>query len=131
MLMSYVLIAIGGAMGSMARFWFAGFVMRESGLTFPLGTMLVNVSGALVIGFFATITGPDGPILASVHTRQFVMVGICGGYTTFSTFSLETLNLMLDGQWLAAGANAVLSVVLCLLFVWIGYVAATALGRGA
>ncbi len=130
MLLTYVFIAIGGALGSMARFGVGGFVMRVTGLTFPLGTMLVNISGALVIGFFATLTGPDGPILASTHTRQFVMIGICGGYTTFSSFSLETMNLALDGQLLAAAANAVLSVVFCLIAVWLGYVAASALGRG-
>jgi len=131
MLMSYLLIAIGGAIGSMARFGFSGLVARTTGATFPYGTMFVNVTGALIIGFFATLTGPDGRILVSVQSRQFVMVGICGGYTTFSSFSLETLNLVSDGQWLAAGANILMSVLLCMIAVWAGYVAASALSRGA
>lgn len=129
-MVSYVLIAIGGALGSMARFGLSGLAMRISGGTFPIGTMFVNVTGAAVIGFFATLTGPDGRLLVSTHARQFVMVGICGGYTTFSSFSLETLNLLTDGQWLAATANMFFSVALCMLAVWLGYVAAAALGRG-
>jgi fluoride exporter len=129
-MLSYLLIAIGGAMGSMARFGVGGLVTAWTGGTFPYGTMLINVTGALVIGFFATLTGPDGRVLVSTYTRQFVMIGICGGYTTFSTFSFETFNLMTDGQWLAAGANALFSVLLCLIAVWLGYVAATALSRG-
>jgi len=128
---SYLLIAIGGAVGSMARYGLSGLVAAATRSTFPFGTMFVNVSGAIVIGFFLTLTGPNGRLLASVHTRQFVAVGICGGYTTFSTFSYETLSLMQDGQWLAAGANAVFAVVFCLIAVWIGYVAASALSRGS
>jgi fluoride exporter len=129
-MLSYLLIAMGGALGSMARFGFSGLTMRVTGGTFPFGTMFVNVTGAAIIGFFATLTGPDGRILASTHARQFVMVGICGGYTTFSSFSLETLNLLTDGQWLAAGANMMVSVALCIIAVWLGYAAAAALGRG-
>lgn len=131
MFLTYVLIAIGGALGSMARYGFSGMVAAATGGTFPFGTMFVNVTGAIFIGFFLTLTGPNGRLLASVHTRQFFAVGICGGYTTFSTFSFETLSLAQDGQWLAAGANAVFSVVFCLIAVWLGYVAASALNRGA
>ncbi|HUA32688.1 MAG TPA: fluoride efflux transporter CrcB [Candidatus Binataceae bacterium] len=130
-MLSYLLIAIGGAIGSMARFGFSGLVARATGATFPYGTMFVNVTGAAIIGFFATLTGPDGRVLASAYTRQFVMVGICGGYTTFSSFSLETLNLINDGQWLAAGTNVLMSVMLCMIAVWAGYVAASALSQGA
>jgi len=90
-------------------------------------TIIVNVTGSFVIGFFATLTGPDGRLLVSSTVRQFVMIGICGGYTTFSSFSLQTLTLAQDGEWLWAGANIVLSVVLCLLVVWLGHVAAVAL----
>ncbi len=131
MFLTYLLIALGGALGSMARYGFSGMVAAATGGTFPFGTMFVNVTGAVFIGFFLTLTGPNGRLLASVHTRQFVAVGICGGYTTFSTFSFETLSLAQDGQWLAAGANAVFSVIFCLLAVWLGYVAASALNRGA
>jgi CrcB protein len=122
---SYIWIAIGSALGGMARFWFSGVIARAIGETFPWGTLLVNVTGSFVIGFFAAITGPDGRIFASSLTRQFVMIGICGGYTTFSSFSLQTLNLMNDGEWLYAGGNIVLSVVLCLVAVWAGHAIAT------
>jgi CrcB protein len=106
----------------MGRYFLSGAVANAFGGTFPWGTLIVNVTGSLVIGFFATVTGPDGRFLVSGLTRQFVMVGICGGYTTFSSFSIQTLNLMNDGEWLSAGWNIAGSVVLCLLFVWIGAV---------
>jgi CrcB protein len=80
-----------------------------------------------VIGFFGALTGPDGRIFVGTNARQFVMIGICGGFTTFSSFSLQTLNLMNDGEWVYAGGNIVGSVVLCLLAVWIGYALATSL----
>ena len=89
----------------------------------------MNVTGSFIIGFFATLTAPDGRVLASPETRQFVMTGICGGYTTFSSFSLQTLNLARDEEWLYAGGNIVGSVVLCLLFVWLGHIAAVALNQ--
>lgn len=99
------------------------------GETFPWGTLIINILGSLVIGLFGTLTGPDGRIFAGTTARQFVMVGICGGYTTFSSFSLQTLNLMNDGEWLRAGANIGLSVVLCLLAVWAGHIMALSLAR--
>jgi CrcB protein len=121
---AYVWIAIGSAIGGVARYWCSGVAARLIGETFPWGTLIVNVVGSFVIGFFATLTAPDGRIFASSTTRQFVMVGLCGGYTTFSSFSLQTLNLMNDGEWLQVGANISASVVLCLLAVWIGHVLA-------
>ncbi|MGH6959694.1 MAG: CrcB family protein, partial [Dongiaceae bacterium] len=78
---SYLWIAVGSALGGVARYWFSGIVARHFGETFPWGTILVNVSGSFVIGFFATLTGPDGRLLVSPTARQFVMVGLCGGYT--------------------------------------------------
>ena len=117
-------IFVGGGLGSLARWWASGFIAQRFGETFPWGTLLVNVSGSFVIGLFATLTGPDGRWLAPSSFRQFFMLGICGGYTTFSSFSLQTLNLVEDGQWFKAGANSVLSLVLCLLGVWLGHVLA-------
>jgi CrcB protein len=128
-MISYLWIAIGGALGSVARFWFSGLVAQRFGETFPLGTILVNVTGSFAIGFFATLTSPDGRVLASPSFRQFFMIGICGGYTTFSSFSLQTLNLAQDGEWLYAGLNVVFSVILCLVAVWLGHLAASALSR--
>ncbi len=120
----YFWIAIGSALGGMARYWCSGVAAELIGETFPWGTLIVNIVGSFVIGFFATLTGPDGRIFAGSLVRQFVMVGICGGYTTFSSFSLQTLNQMNDGEWLRAGANVGASVFLCLLAVWAGQVLA-------
>ena len=118
---AYFLVAFGGALGSVARSWLSGLIAERYGHAFPWNTLLVNVTGSLVIGFLAALTEPEGRGLASPATRQFFMVGICGGYTTFSSFSLQTLNLLRDREWLYAGGNVVLSVVLCMVAVWIGY----------
>jgi fluoride exporter len=120
----YLWIAIGSALGGVARYWCSGVAARLFGETFPWGTIFVNVTGSFVIGLFATLTGPDGRIFASSTSRQFVMLGLIGGYTTFSSFSLQTLNLANDAEWLQAGGNVVASVVLCLLAVWLGHVLA-------
>jgi CrcB protein len=117
---SYLVVALGGAVGSVGRFWLSGAVAQKFGETFPAGTLLVNITGSLVIGFFAAITGPDGRIWASPNFRQFFMIGVLGGYTTFSSFSLQTLALARDGEWLFATLNATGSFVLCLLAVWVG-----------
>jgi CrcB protein len=126
-MMAYVWIAIGSALGGVARYWCSGVAARTISETFPWGTLIVNVVGSFIIGFFATLTGPDGRVFASSAARQFVMIGFCGGYTTFSSFSIQTLNLVQDGEWLQAGGNIVGSVVLCLIAVWAGYVAAVAI----
>ena len=123
-MLTYFWIAIGGALGSVARYAFSGIVARQFGETFPWGTLLVNVTGSFAIGFFNTLTSPGGRWLAPLSARQFFMIGVCGGYTTFSSFSLQTLNLAKDGQWFKAGANAVLSLVLCLVGVWLGHILA-------
>jgi len=126
---AYLWIAIGSALGGMARYWCSGVAARLIGETFPWGTIVVNIAGSFIIGFFATLTGPDGRIFADTLTRQFVMIGILGGYTTFSSFSLQTLNLVRDGEIGRAGANIALSFVLCLLSVWLGHLAATSLNQ--
>lgn len=125
--MRYIWVGLGGAMGRMARFWASGVVARHFGETFPWGTLIVNVTGSLIIGFFATATGPDGRWLAAPGTRQFVMLGICGGYTTFSSFSLQTLNLARDVEYFRTGANSALSFILCLVGVWLGHALAASL----
>jgi CrcB protein len=120
----YLLIALGGALGSVVRFALSGFVAQHYGETFPWGTLIVNVLGSFVIGFFATLTSPDGRMLVSPNGRHFFMTGVLGGFTTFSSFSLQTLNLARDGEWGRAGGNAVGSLVLCLAAVWLGHLAA-------
>ena len=127
-MVAYLWIALGSALGGVARFAFSSLLATQIGQTFPWGTLAVNVSGSFVIGFFAALTGPDGRVMVSSDVRQFVTVGLCGGYTTFSAFSLQTLTLAQDGQFLRAGLNIVGSVSLCLLAVWLGYVAAAAIG---
>jgi len=124
--MIYLWIAVGGALGTLARFVLSGFVAHQVGETFPWGTLIVNVSGSFVIGFFATVFGPEGRFLAGPTARHFVMTGILGGFTTFSSFSLQTLTLAREGEWFRAGANTVGSVVLCLLAVWLGHMAGLA-----
>ena len=125
----YALIAAGGALGSIARFFLSGVVANQFGVTFPWGTIVVNVTGSFIIGFFATLTGPEGRWFVSGNSRQFFMTGICGGYTTFSSFSLQTLNLADDGEWFRAGANVMLSVISCLVAVWLGHIAALYLNK--
>jgi CrcB protein len=123
----YFWIGIGSALGGMARYLCSGVAARLIGETFPWGTIIVNIVGSFIIGFFATLTGPDGRIFANTLTRQFVMLGLCGGFTTFSSFSLQTLALANDGEWLQASGNIVASVVLCLFAVWMGHMLAVSI----
>jgi fluoride exporter len=119
--MAYLWVALGGALGSVARFWINGLISSGFGQTFPWGTLCINVTGSFIIGVFGALTLPE---LGGAHRAtiiQFVMVGICGGYTTFSSFSLQTLNLLRDGQWLYAAGNVLGSVILCMIAVWLGW----------
>lgn len=125
----YFLIMLGSAIGGGARYFVSGLIANWFGGAFPWGTLIVNVTGSFIIGFFATLTGPDGRAFVGPSGRHFFMTGICGGYTTFSSFSLQTLNLAQEEEWLRAGANVVLSVVCCLVAVWLGHVAALFFNR--
>jgi CrcB protein len=124
---TYLWVAAGSALGGMARYWCSGFIAERAGEAFPWGTLVINILGSFVIGVFGGLTGPDGRFLVTPDVRIFVMVGLCGGYTTFSAFSLQTLTLMQAGEWARAGANVLLSVVLCLIAVWLGVAAAGAI----
>jgi fluoride exporter len=124
----YLIIGLGGAIGSMLRYGVAFLIdtavtqpgVSKGGPIFPWGVIVVNITGCFVIGFINTISAPDARFFLSPLTRQFIMIGILGGYTTFSSFSLQTLTLAQDGQWWGAAANVTLSVVLCLVGVWLG-----------
>ena len=126
-MVSYFWIAVGSALGGVARYWCSDVAARLVGEAFPWGTLVVNILGSFVIGFFATLTGPNGRLEVSLPARQFVTIGLCGGYTTFSSFSGQTLSLMQDGQSFRAGAYIVASVVCCLVAVWAGYLLAASL----
>ena len=128
-MLTYLYIALGGAIGSVARYAVSGGVARATHEVFPWGTLTANISGCFVIGLFAVLTGPDGRIPASPDVRQFVMVGICGGYTTFSSFSLQTLVLARDGDMTRAAANVVVSVLFCLVGVYLGSMLGAAINQ--
>ena len=124
-MLNYLWVGFGGAFGSVLRFWLSGLIFRHFADAFPLGTLVINVSGSFLIGLLVVLTGPDGRVAISPAMRDGLLIGILGGYTTFSSFSLQTLNLARAGDWMRAGLNVVLSVVVCLLAVWLGH----ALGR--
>ena len=122
-------IALGSALGGALRYWCSGLVARWFGETFPWGTMVVNVAGSVLIGLFATLSGPDGRLFVGTSARQFVMLGLLGGFTTFSSFSLQTLALAQNGEWVRAATNIAGSVLLCLMGVWLGHALAVAINR--
>lgn len=127
-MLAYLWIAIGSALGGMARYGASRAVALRYGETFPWGTLVVNVVGSVVIGFIAALAAPESRIIISPNARQFVMVGLCGGFTTFSSFSLQTLELIRNRDFAEAGGNVLLSVAACMAAVAIGYIAGSALG---
>jgi len=112
------MIATGGALGALLRFWSSQWVHGVMGRDFPYGTLLVNIVGSLLMGFMFVMLlerfnlGPEW--------RGLIMIGFLGAFTTFSTFSLETLHLLNSGELLKAALNVVLSVVLCIAAAWLG-----------
>ena len=124
----YLWVALGSALGGMARYGIGQAASQVWGTAFPWGTILINVVGSFIISFFGTLTLPAGPLPASKSLRIFVMVGICGGFTTFSSFSLQTLELARGDDWLGAIANIALSLILCLAAVASGFLAARRVG---
>ena len=129
-MLSYALIGLGGALGSMSRAWVAIAMARLTGPSFPWGTILINVTGSFLIGVVASLTATDSRLAGLGDLRTFVMVGFCGGYTTFSSFSLQTLDLARDGRPGQALGNIALSVLLCLGSVAVGHYAGEALRPG-
>jgi CrcB protein len=121
---TYLWVALGGALGSVARHWFSTFAVSRWGEAFPWGTLLINISGSLLIGIIA---GCNHGWLAGENTRKFLMIGVCGGFTTFSAFSLQTLELVQKGEWQRAAIYVIASVALCIVGIWIGFLGGTAL----
>ena len=124
-----LIVMTGGALGTLARYLASLIALPISG-RMPWGTILVNISGSFLIGFFGTLTLAGGKYPVAENWRLFVMVGFCGGYTTFSSFSLQTLDLLRAGAWSRAGVNVVASVVLCVAAVAVGHYAAAAINPG-
>ena len=114
-------VAVGGALGSMARFWLAGAMAALTGPRFPWGTLLINVVGSFVIGLVAGFTLTPGRIGMHPDIRIFLMTGICGGFTTFSAFSLQTLELLQGGEFVPALGYVAGSVVLCVIGTYCGW----------
>ena len=128
-MIAYLWVAIGGAVGSVGRFWLSGLVASRFGETFPWGTLVINVTGSFVIGIIGALASPEGRMdsQSRAFATQFLMIGVCGGYTTFSSFSWQTLRLLQDREWLYAGGNIILSVTLCMIAVWLGYALGSAM----
>ena len=126
---SYISVALGSIVGAVARFLVSVLSVSQFGDGFPWGTLFVNVTGSFAIGFYAALTGPDGRLFVSPRQRQFVMVGICGGYTTFSSFSLETLRFVQSGNAQTALVYLLVSAITWIASVWLGHALAARLNR--
>jgi CrcB protein len=118
---AWIAVAVGGAIGSVGRFWLTGVMMGLTGPRFPWGTLLINVLGSFVIGLVAGVTLNAERIGMHPDLRIFLMTGVCGGFTTFSAFSLQTLELMQNGDLIPAFGYAAGSVVLCVVATFAGW----------
>jgi CrcB protein len=127
--MIYLWVFIGSALGGMARYWVSGAVARRIGETFPWGTIIINISGSFLIVFFGTLATQHGALPVSPDLRSFVMVGFCGGYTTVSSFALQTLTLAREGEQMRAAANVLISVIVCVGAAWLGFASGLAINR--
>jgi CrcB protein len=128
-LILYSMVSLGAVIGGVLRALASIAALALIGPGFPWGTFFVNVLGSFVIGFFATLTSPGGRLFASTRQRQFVMTGICGGFTTFSMFSLETFRLAQTGRFAAVALNIALSILGWLGAVWLGHLLALRINR--
>jgi fluoride exporter len=115
----YGIVTVGGVLGSLLR-WIVALLLPPGGGGLPWATFAANASGCLVIGFYAALTGPDGRVFVGPRMRQFVMIGICGGYTTFSGFSLETFVFLRAGDFGSAALYVSISLASWLAAVWLG-----------
>ena len=119
----YLIVALGGAIGSMLRFWAGGYVSGRMGTRFPYGTFVINITASFLIGFIMTILAEKTHL--SPSWRYLLVIGFLGGYSTFSSFEYETFQVFQDGEMLIAGLNIALSVAVGFVAVWIG----TIMGR--
>jgi CrcB protein len=124
-MMKYLMVAMGGAVGSTLRFWAGGYVVSRFGTRFPYGTFAVNCTGSFLIGLVITLIAEHANV--NPNWRYLLGVGLIGGYTTFSAFEYETFQSLRDGKMLIASLNVVLSVAVGLICVWLGVAAARAM----
>ena len=127
MIGGFISVALGSVLGAVARYFVSGFVARRAGETFPYGTLLVNVSGAFVIGIFGDLAQDNASLFAEPDPWLFAVTGFLGAYTTVSSFSLQTMSLARDGEGTRAALYIVLSVALSLMAAWLGFVLVDAL----
>ena len=127
-LVTCIYVMIGGALGSLARYAISAWSLPIS-RDLPWGTIGINIAGSFIIGFFGTLTLAAGRFPVSENARLLVMVGICGGFTTFSSFSLQTLDLIRSGAMARAGVNIVVSVIFCVAAVAMGHYLAAQLNQ--
>lgn len=118
-----MLIFLGAGLGGVLRYWISSAIYSISSKQFPYGTLIVNVSGSLLMGIFFVLIMDRFNGLAP-QLRSLLLIGLLGGYTTFSSFSIETVNLIENGQWLSASFNVLLSTTLCIFAAWLGVIGA-------
>jgi CrcB protein len=116
----YLMVAIGGALGSVLRFWVGDYVSNRMGTRFPYGTFIINVTASFLVGLILTLLAERAHW--SPNWRYFIPIGFIGGYSTFSTFEYETFRTFQDGEVLMAGLNIVLSVIVGFVSVWLGVI---------
>ena len=121
----YFMVAIGGAFGSVLRFWVGSYISNRTGARFPAGTFLVNITASFLIGFLVTLLAAKASW--SPQWRYLILIGFIGGYSTFSTFEFETFRIFQEGEFLIAGLNVLLSVVVGFFCVWLGAISGKAI----
>ena len=124
-MLRWFLVGVGGFVGTLARYWLSGVIARRYGETFPLGTLAVNAAGCFIIGFLFYFFYERS--LSNPTSRTVLFIGLLGGFTTFSSYGLQTFTLLRDGEVSLALANIIASNALCLVLVWLGYVLAKAI----
>jgi len=120
-MLAIILVLLGGALGSICRYIWSGFFAERLGETFPFGTLVVNLVGSMFIGLFSGLVVHVSSGRVASLLQQFLVIGVCGGLTTFSSFSLQTYNLITEGRWLSALANILFSTGFCFVCVAIGW----------